>query len=97
MAGKQGPVDAADVMRFLSQVRDVPVATFRSHLYQIENRQAIRHMLRVVSGLDSMVLGEAQIVNQLKQAYQLATEEQSTGAMLHAMFQAALKVARRVG
>jgi len=74
----------------------VPVATFRTHLYQVENRQAIRHILRVVSGLDSMVIGEAQIVNQLKQAYQLAHEQNTAGPVLHRLFHHAFGVSKRI-
>jgi glutamyl-tRNA reductase len=96
VSGKDEAVDAGEIMRFLSQTRDVPVATFRSHLYKIEDRHAIRHMLRVVSGLDSMVIGEAQIVNQLKQAYQLAHEQSTAGPVLHRLFHHAFGVSKRI-
>jgi glutamyl-tRNA reductase len=66
------------------------------HLYQRTGEAAIRHLFTVASSLDSMVVGEAQVLSQVKQAYQLATEEQATGPLTHAAFQAALKAARRV-
>lgn len=59
------------VIRFLAQVRDVPETAFRPYLYRIAGAGAIGHVFRVISGPDSMVLGETQIVNQLKQAHEL--------------------------
>jgi len=93
---KTGAADAAEIMRFLSQVRDLPVAEFKNHLFQVEGRQAVRHILRVISGLDSMVLGESQIVNQLKQAYQLAHEQGTAGPVLHRLFHHAFGVSKRI-
>ena len=65
-------------------------------LYRHTEDAAVRHLFRVATGLDSMVLGEPQILAQVKQAYQLAQERQSTGPLTHEMFQAALRVAKRV-
>ena len=56
----------------------------------------MRHLFSVASSLDSMVLGEPQILAQVKEAYQMATEQDNTGPLMHAAFQAALRVARRV-
>ena len=56
----------------------------------------MRHLLRVACSLDSMVVGESQILSQVKQAYQLATAHDNTGPLLHAAFQAASGAARRV-
>ena len=56
----------------------------------------MRHLFTVASSLDSMVLGEPQILAQVKAAYQAATEQDNTGPLMHAAFQAALRVARRV-
>ena len=58
--------------------------------------EVFRHLFRVISGLDSMVLGEYQIVNQLKQAYQLAHEQKTTGRVLHRLFHHAFGVSKRV-
>jgi len=65
-------------------------------LYQHRDREAIEHLFQVAGSLDSMVVGEAQILAQVKAAYQLATERGSCGPLLHAAFQAALKAARRI-
>jgi len=66
------------------------------HFYQHTDREAVRHLFSVAASLDSMVLGEPQILSQVKQAYQLATRHNSTGPLTHAAFQAAVKVARRI-
>ncbi|MCX7425916.1 MAG: glutamyl-tRNA reductase [Planctomycetia bacterium] len=69
---------------------------FLPHLYHHVDREAVRHLFTVASSLDSMVVGEPQILAQVKQAYQSAAGHESVGPLLHAAFQAALKVARRV-
>jgi glutamyl-tRNA reductase len=66
------------------------------HLYDRDGRESVRHLFLVASSLDSMVVGEPQITSQVKMAYQLATEQKAAGPLIHAMFQAAAKVARRV-
>jgi glutamyl-tRNA reductase len=66
------------------------------HLYQHSDEAAVRHLFTVAASLDSMVLGEPQILAQVKQAYQVATEQDNTGPLMHAVFQTALRVARRV-
>lgn len=65
-------------------------------LYVHHERRAIEHAFSVASGLDSMVLGEAQILGQLKEAYRLAQEAGSTGPALNKLFQAAFSAAKRV-
>jgi glutamyl-tRNA reductase len=87
---------AADVMMFIAQSRDLPVTHFKPYLYQLEDEQACRHFFRVASGLDSMVLGENQIVNQVKQAFAIASEQGTTGRTLNRMFHHAFEVSKRV-
>jgi len=65
-------------------------------LYDRHGRDSVRHLFLVASSLDSMVVGEAQISSQVKLAYQLATQQNATGPLTHAIFQAATRVARRV-
>ena len=67
-----------------------------SSLYQYQDREAIEHAFAVASGLDSMVLGEAQILGQLKDAYRIAQQTGATGPALNRLFQAAFAVAKRV-
>jgi glutamyl-tRNA reductase len=65
-------------------------------VYQFANRDAVKHLYRVSSSLDSMIVGETQIVGQLKQAYRRAVEAGSVGSSLHHLFQSAFRVAKRV-
>ena len=67
-----------------------------SHLYVHTEEAAIRHLLSVASGLDSMVLGETEITGQVKQAYQTAHELKLTGRILNRAFQTALQVAKEI-
>lgn len=65
-------------------------------LYVHQERRAVEHAFSVAAGLDSMVLGEAQILGQLKEAYRLAQESGSTGPALNKLFQAAFAAAKRI-
>src|SRR5580765_7240414 len=87
---------AGEVLSFIAQARDLPVASFKPYLYELKDEQACRHFFRVASGLDSMVLGESQIVNQVKQAYAAASEQGTTGRTLNRMFHHAFEVSKRV-
>src|SRR5262249_31741364 len=64
--------------------------------YLQQNQEAIRHLFRVVASLDSLIVGEGQIAGQVKRAYEAAHAQGSAGAMLHALFQHAHAVAKRV-
>ena len=81
---------------FLARFHDLNPAEIAEHLYQYSDDAAVQHLFAVASSLDSMVLGETQILGQVKEAYQTATEQDNTGPLLHAAFQAALHVAHRV-
>ncbi len=85
-----------EVAEFLVRSRGLEPADLLDVLYVQEGREAVRHLFLVASSLDSMVIGEPQILFQVKQAYQLAMEQQAAGPLTHAAFQAALKTARRV-
>jgi glutamyl-tRNA reductase len=69
---------------------------FRSHFYQLETTKAVDHLFRVVSGLDSMVLGEYQIVSQVKEAINHAEEIGSAGKILTRLFHKALETGKQV-
>jgi glutamyl-tRNA reductase len=73
-----------------------PNLDLTNSLYVHQERQAVEHTFSVASGLDSMVLGEAQILGQLKEAYRIAQEAGSTGPALNKLFQAAFSTAKRV-
>ncbi len=64
--------------------------------YRLDDEETARHLFRVVSGLDSMVLGETEIFGQVKQAYQTALESRSTGRTLNKLFQQAFQVGKKV-
>jgi glutamyl-tRNA reductase len=74
----------------------VPRAAFDGHLYQLEAREAIQHIFRVASSLDSMVVGEPQILGQMKAAYAMAKTEGSVGGMLETVLTRAFSAAKRV-
>lgn len=67
-----------------------------AHLYQYTDTEAVRHMMRVASGLDSMVVGEPQILSQLKAAYDIAQTQGSLGRHLERLFQKTFMVAKMV-
>jgi len=81
---------------FLARFHGWEPGALRPLLCRREAEEAIRHLFTVSSSLDSMVVGEPQILFQVKQAYQWAVEGQTAGPLLHTAFQAALRVARRV-
>ena len=66
------------------------------YLYTLPSRDAVRHMFRVASGLDSMVLGEPQILGQMKQAARVAENAGTLGTLLHKLFQKTFAVAKEV-
>jgi glutamyl-tRNA reductase len=81
---------------FLARFHDLNPREIVDHLYERAGPAAVRHLFIVASSLDSMVVGEPQILAQVKQAYQLATQQKAAGPLTHAAFQAAVRVARRV-
>ncbi len=68
----------------------------RSAFYRHEARQCVQHLFRVASGLDSMVIGETEILGQAKKAYAAARESGAAGPFLHRLFQRAFRVAKQV-
>jgi len=80
---------------FLAAFHELSPAALNGCLYRHRNTDAIRHLYRVTSGLDSMMLGEAEILGQVREAYRLAFEQGATGPVLNRMFQGALEVGKR--
>ena len=87
---------AEQTLDWLARSGGVSPATLREHTYQLENDQAARHAFRVVSGLDSMVLGEPQILGQIKDAVRAADEVGALGTTLSQLFQRSFAVAKEV-
>ena len=86
----------AEVSMVLARHAGLPVSDLADHLYVHFAEAAAEHMFAVASGLDSMVIGESQILGQLRAAYALGTETGSVGKVLHDLAQTALRVGKRV-
>jgi glutamyl-tRNA reductase len=87
---------AAPAMDFLAAQAQVPATQLQHHTYLREDREAARHAFRVAAGLDSMVLGEPQILGQMKQAVREADAAGTLGTTLHQLFQRSFSVAKEV-
>ncbi len=83
-------------LEWLAQTGGVSPHVLREHAYVLRDDQAARHAFRVASGLDSMVLGEAQILGQMKDAVRAADEAGALGSTLHQLFQRSFAVAKQV-
>ena len=83
-------------LEWLAQSGGVSPEALRAHTYTLEAGQAARHAFRVASGLDSMVLGEPQILGQMKDAVRAANDAGALGTTLHQMFQRSFAVAKEV-
>ncbi len=81
---------------FIAERRKLPPESFEPRLYLLTADQAIRHIFRVASSLDAMVVGEPQILGQVKAAYGIALEREATGVILNNLMGTALHVAKRV-
>jgi len=86
--------DAA--IHWLSKYHNLPVSELAPHVYALPQSEAVRHAFRVASGLDSMVLGETQIVGQMKDAVRTASEAGALGTYLNQLFQRTFAVAKEV-
>ncbi|RME79369.1 MAG: glutamyl-tRNA reductase [Chloroflexi bacterium] len=84
------------LVKFLSQACDIPPERFVDHLYVLQDEEAVRHLMRVAAGLDSMVLGEPQILGQITTAYEAALSQNAVGTVLSALFRAAIHAGKRV-
>ncbi|HEX5203396.1 MAG TPA: glutamyl-tRNA reductase [Actinoplanes sp.] len=84
-----------DVCNVLSEASGIPAAELAGHLYVHYDEAAVLHSFQVSSGLDSMVVGEAQILGQLRDAYHAASEADTAGRLLHELMQQALRVGKR--
>ena len=86
----------ADLLRFLHEYFAVPPHTLQPHLYEFREREAVRHLFRVASSLDSMVVGEPQILGQVKESYTIAREVGAVSSQLDTLLQRAFTVAKKV-
>jgi len=88
--------DLPRTLAWLAESGGVPTDALRAHTYMLEGGQAARHAFRVASGLDSMVLGEPQILGQMKDAVRMAEQAGALGTTLNQLFQRSFAVAKEV-
>lgn len=88
--------DSEEIIRWLADYHSLPIEEIRPYLYTLDMQETVRHAFRVACGLDSMVLGEPQILGQIKDAVRAAQEQESMGAKLNALFQKTFSVAKEV-
>jgi glutamyl-tRNA reductase len=88
--------DALPVMNWLADYHQLDINHIQPYTYTLVNQEAVKHAFRVASGLDSMVLGEPQILGQFKQSVKLAQEAGTLGTNLHQLFQRTFEVAKEV-
>ncbi|MBE9563244.1 MAG: glutamyl-tRNA reductase [Proteobacteria bacterium] len=84
------------INNWLSHYHNIPSQLLQTHLYVHKKEDAVRHLLRVACGLDSMVLGEPQILGQIKLAYNTAKEAKTTKRLLNKLFEYSFSVAKQV-
>lgn len=87
---------AEPLVEWLGRYHGIQPERMRRYLYTYEGRLAVRHLLRVASGLDSMVLGEPQILGQVKEAYRQARASSGAGTILSRLFEHAFSAAKRI-
>jgi len=91
----RGP-DGEDIASFLLGFHGLELDDFRDFLYIYQGSDAVRHLLKVVSSLDSMVVGESQIIAQTKDSYRLACTAKSAGSVLHSLFHSGFATSKKV-
>lgn len=90
------PLVSEHIPAWLADFNQLEANSLQPHLYRYQQNDAVRHAFRVASGLDSMVLGEPQILGQMKDAMRAANEAGSLGTLLHQLFQRTFSVAKEV-
>ncbi len=81
---------------FLSEFHDVPEETFSPYIYYSIGHMAVRHLFKVASSIDSMVVGESQVLGQVKESYKVATAQGTTGLILNRLFHTSFFVAKKI-
>lgn len=84
------------VKRFLAGSSSIPLETLEEHLYSYQGADAVKHLFRVAAGLDSMVLGEPQILGQVKDSYAHAVEYDSAGVIVNKLYHKTFSVSKRI-
>lgn len=84
------------IIAFIAQQRKIDVSEFKDALYIYRDDEAIRHLFKVASSLDSMVVGEPQILGQIKQSYRVAVEHNASGVLLNRLMHKTFNIAKKV-
>jgi len=85
-----------ELVKFIADFHGVDRAALTAHLYELSDGDAVRHLFRVASGLDSLVVGEPQILGQVKEAYTAAADVRAVGPVLNRLFHSSFGVGKRV-
>lgn len=96
VVARRGEDAVEPVLDFLGRERSVPATVLSQHRYAHHGKAAARHLFRVASSLDSMMVGEPQILGQIKQQYRLATDVGAARGLLRRCFERSFRVAKRV-
>jgi glutamyl-tRNA reductase len=85
-----------EIIQFLSEIGHIPLSQLRRYLFILLHQDAVRHLLRVAAGLESLVLGEGQILAQVKNTHKLAQKYEALGRLLDRLFKQAMTAGKRV-
>jgi glutamyl-tRNA reductase len=96
VAGDTLEVAREEIIRFLSDYHQLPAESFTPHLFSFSEAEVAQHLFRVAAGLDSLMVGEPQILGQVKDAFQAAAERRCTGPVLRKLFDWSFNVGKRV-
>jgi len=91
-----GSIQIDDILSFFANFHKVEVDYISPHIYHYKDDGAVNHLFHVSTSIDSMVIGESQIVSQVKEAYTLASMEEATGKILNQLFQQALNISKTI-
>lgn len=85
-----------EILQFLSEISQIPLNQLRRHLFMLLHQDAVRHLMRVAAGLESLVLGEGQILAQVKNAHKLAQKYKGISQLLDRLFKQGMTAGKRV-
>jgi glutamyl-tRNA reductase len=96
MSAKEASAAIKGAKQFIADFKRIPLDGFESSLYLYQGKEAVRHIFQVAASLDSMVVGEPQILGQVKEAYRKASEEKTSGVILNRLLHRTFFVAKRI-